>query len=225
MGEVATPLIERNTTIPTRKSQIFSTASDSQTQVEIHVVQGERSLAADNKSLGRFILDGIPPASRGIPQIEVVFDVDANGILKISARDRATGRSQNITLSASSGLSADELQRMRKEAEAHAEDDHKLRDMIEARNYADATIYNAEHFLREQAVKDAGSSQQEVEQALARLKSAWQGKDVSEIKSLTQNLERVLKLAGSFTDTGKPDLGPAYPHPDARTAPFDGIHS
>src|SRR5262249_53670675 len=146
-GGVATPLIERNTTIPTRKSQIFSTASDNQTQVEIHVVQGERSMVADNKSLGNFILDGIPPAPRGIPQVEVTFDIDVNGILKVTALDKATGRSQNITLTASSGLSTEEIERMRVEAESHADEDRKRRDGIEVRNQADSAMYNAEKAL------------------------------------------------------------------------------
>ncbi len=133
LGGVATPLIERNTTIPTRKSQIFSTASDGQTQVEIHVLQGERPMATDNKSLGRFILDGIPPAQRGMPQIEVTFDIDANGILKVTALDKATGRSQHITITASSGLNDQEVEKMRKEAELHADEDRKHKELIEAK--------------------------------------------------------------------------------------------
>jgi len=149
LGGVASPMIERNTTIPTRKSQIYSTASDSQSQVEIHVLQGERPMAADNKSLGRFILDGIPPAPRGVPQIEVTFDIDANGILKVTAQDKATGRSQNITITASSGLSDSEVERMRKEAEANAEADRKRKELIENRNAADNSVYGAEKALRE----------------------------------------------------------------------------
>jgi molecular chaperone DnaK len=146
-------MIERNTTIPTRKSQIFSTAADSQPQVEIHVLQGERPMASNNKSLGRFILDGIPPAPRGVPQIEVTFDIDANGILKVTAQDKATGRSQHITITASSGLSEDEVERMRKEAEAHAEEDIRHKELIEARNTADNTVYTAEKLLRDMGDK------------------------------------------------------------------------
>src|SRR5512136_864314 len=153
MGGIATPLIERNSTIPTRKSQIFSTASDMQTSVEIKVVQGERSMAADNKLLGNFILDGIPPAPRGVPQVEVTFDIDADGILKVSALDKATGRSQHITITASSGLSKDEVERMTKEAEAHAEEDRGRKEKIEVRNGADNSIYTAEKTLRDYGEK------------------------------------------------------------------------
>jgi molecular chaperone DnaK len=149
LGGIATPLIKRNTTIPTRESQVFSTASDSQTQVEIHVLQGERPMAADNKSLGQFNLDGIPPAPRGIPQIEVTFDIDANGILQVTAKDKATGRSQNITITASSGLSEAEVEKMRREAEANAEEDRKKKELIEARNNADNLAYTAEKTLRD----------------------------------------------------------------------------
>jgi len=156
LGGVATPLIERNTTIPTRKSQIFSTAADMQTQVEIHVVQGERPMAADNKSLGRFILDGIPPAPRGVPQIEVTFDIDADGILNVSAQDKATGREQHITITASSGLSKEEVERMVREAEKFAAEDRKRKEEVELRNNADALIYSTEKLLREQGDKMPG---------------------------------------------------------------------
>jgi molecular chaperone DnaK len=197
LGAVATPQIERNTTIPTRKSQVFSTASDSQTQVEIHVLQGERPMAADNKSLGKFILDGIPPAPRGIPQIEVTFDVDANGILKVSAQDKATGRSQHITITASSGLSDAEVEKMRKDAAAHAEEDKKRKELIEARNHADNTIYAGEKALRDLGDKVPADIKSEVEAKSAEVKKAMQGEDVAAIKSATDALGQTIQKIGA----------------------------
>jgi molecular chaperone DnaK len=197
LGGVATPQIERNTTIPTRKSQVFSTASDSQTQVEIHVLQGERSMATDNKSLGKFILDGIPPAPRGVPQIEVTFDVDANGILKVSAQDKATGRSQHITITASSGLSDVEVEKMRKDAEAHAEEDRKRKELIEVRNHADNTAYAAEKALREFGDKVPADVKSEIESKVAEVKSAAQGEDVETIKSATETLGQAIQKIGA----------------------------
>lgn len=199
LGGVATPLIERNTTIPTRKSQIFSTASDGQTQVEIHVVQGERPMAADNKSLGRFILDGIPPAPRGVPQIEVTFDIDANGILKVTAQDKATGRSQHITITASSGLTEAEIEKMRREAELHAEEDRKRKELIEIRNNADNTAYSAEKLLREHGDKLPADLKKQAEEGVAKLREALNTENAEEIRRLTEELGRTIqKLGGSM---------------------------
>lgn len=197
LGGVATAQIERNTTIPTRRTQVFSTASDNQTQVEIHVLQGERPMAADNKSLGKFILDGIPPAPRGVPQIEVTFDVDANGILKVSAKDKATGRSQHITITASSGLSDAEVEQMRKDAEAHAEEDRKRKELIEARNNADNTAYAAEKALREFGDKAPAEVRSDIETKTAEVKSVAQGEDVEKIKSATEALSQAIQKIGA----------------------------
>jgi molecular chaperone DnaK len=197
LGGVATAQIERNTTIPTRRSQVFSTAGDNQTQVEIHVLQGERPMAADNKSLGKFILDGIPPAPRGVPQIEVTFDVDANGILKVSAQDKATGRSQHITITASSGLSDKEVEQMRKDAEAHADEDRKRKEMIEARNNADNTAYAAEKALREFGDKVPADVKSDIEAKVAEVKSAAQGEDLDKIKAATDALGLAVQKIGS----------------------------
>jgi molecular chaperone DnaK len=197
LGGVATPQIERNTTIPTRKSQVFSTASDSQTQVEIHVLQGERPMAADNKSLGKFILDGIPPAPRGVPQIEVTFDIDANGILKVTASDKATGRSQHITITASSGLSDEEVEKMRKDAEAHAEEDIKRKELIEARNHADNTAYAAEKALKEFADKVSEDVKSDVETKVADVKKAAEGEDVEAMKTATDVLGEAIQKIGA----------------------------
>jgi len=197
LGGVATQQIERNTTIPTRRSQVFSTASDSQTQVEIHVLQGERPMATDNKSLGRFILDGIPPAPRGMPQIEVTFDIDANGILKVTAQDKATGRSQHITITASSGLSESEVDKMRKDAESHAEEDRKRKELIEVRNNADNTVYAAEKALREFGDKVPADTRAEVEAGAADVKKAAEGEDVAAIKSATEALGQVIQKIGA----------------------------
>ncbi|HJR81811.1 MAG TPA: molecular chaperone DnaK [Anaerolineales bacterium] len=207
LGAVATPQIERNTTIPTRRSQVFSTATDSQTQVEIHVLQGERPMAADNKSLGKFILDGIPPAPRGMPQIEVTFDIDANGILKVTAKDKATGRSQHITITASSGLSESEVEKMRKDAEAHAEEDRKHKELIEARNHADNTVYAAEKALRDFGDKVPAEIRSEVEAKVADVKKAAEGEDVSVINAATEALGAVIQKIGAavYQETPAPD--------------------
>ena len=195
LGGVMTPLIPRNTTVPTSKSQIFSTASDNQTSVEIHVLQGERPLARDNKSLGRFILDGIPPAPRGVPQIEVTFDIDANGILTVSARDKATGREQKITIQASSGLTKEEVERLRREAELHAAEDARKREEIELRNQADSLAYTAERTLREYGDRVPADLKSEVERKVQELRSALQGTDVDAIRrgmsALSESMQKV----------------------------------
>ncbi|MBI3166194.1 MAG: molecular chaperone DnaK [Chloroflexi bacterium] len=211
LGGVATAQIERNTTIPTRRSQVFSTAADSQTQVEIHVLQGERPMANDNKSLGKFILDGIPPSPRGVPQIEVTFDVDANGILKVSAQDKATGKSQHITITASSGLNEAEIEKMRKDAEAHAEEDRKRKDLIEARNNADNTVYAGEKALRDLGDKVPAEIKAEVEAKSAEVKEAAKGEDVEKIKATVEALgQTIQKIGASVYEQGQaPGAGDA----------------
>lgn len=211
LGGVATAQIERNTTIPTRRTQVFSTAADNQTQVEIHVLQGERPMAADNKSLGKFILDGIPPAPRGVPQIEVTFDVDANGILKVSAKDKATGRSQHITITASSGLNDAEVEQMRKDAEAHAEEDRKRKDLIEVKNNADNTAYAAEKALREFGDKVPADVRSDIEAKTAEVKAAAQTDDVDKIKSATEALGQAIQKIGASVY----DQNQAAPESDA----------
>jgi len=216
LGGVATALIERNTTIPTRKSQIFSTASDMQTSVEIKVVQGERPMASDNKSLGNFILDGIPPAPRGVPQVEVTFDIDADGILKVSAADKATGRSQHITITASSGLAKDEVDKMVKEAAAHASEDKQRRDEVEARNTADAAIFTAEKALREGGDKVPADVKSSVETKVTAVRKALEGTNPEAITRATNELYQAVQAIGSAMygqggptgPTGGPGAGP-----------------
>ena len=203
LGGVSTPQIDRNTTIPTRRSQVFSTASDNQTQVEIHVLQGERPMAADNESLGKFILDGIPPAPRGVPQIEVTFDIDANGILKVTAADKATGRSQNITITASSGLSEDEVEQMKKDAEAHAEEDVKRKELIEARNHGDNTAYAAEKALKEFGDKVPEDVKAEIEAKIAEVRKAVDGEDVEAMKTVTDELGQLIQKIGASVYEGQ----------------------
>lgn len=196
LGGVATPIIERNTTIPTRKSQVFSTASDGQTQVEIHVVQGERPMAADNKTLGKFILDGIPPAPRGVPQIEVTFDIDANGILNVSAQDKATGREQKITITASSGLAESEIERMVKEAEQHASEDARRREQVELRNRADSTIFTAEKALRDYPDVPE-DTRKDVESKVEAVRKALEADNADEIRRTTETLGQSIQQIGA----------------------------
>ncbi len=212
MGGVSTPIIERNTTVPARKSQIFSTASDSQTQVEIHVLQGERPMAGDNKSLGKFFLDGIPPAPRGMPQIEVTFDIDANGILKVTAMDKATNRSQHITITASSGLSESEVERMRREAEVNAEKDKQRKDLVEARNYADNTVYTTEKTLKDLGDKVSPELKKEAEDAVGKLNGLKNGEDAEAIRHAAEEVGQILQKIGAaaYSQAG-PTAGPGGP--------------
>ncbi len=191
MGGVMTTLIPRNTTIPTRKSEIFSTASDNQTSVEVHVLQGERSLARDNRTLGKFHLVGLPPAPRGVPQIEVTFDIDANGIANVSAKDLGTGKEQKITITASSGLAKDEVDRMMKEAESHADEDKKRKEEIEVRNRADQAVYGAERMLKDTADKLSAADKQAIEEAMEAVKKANEGTDSAAIQRALDQLTSV----------------------------------
>mgnify|MGYP006277856925 CR=1 FL=1 len=196
LGGVATPIIEKNTTIPTKKSQIFSTAADNQPQVEIIVLQGERKMAADNRTVGRFVLDGIPPAPRGMPQIEVTFDIDANGILHVSAKDKATGKEQKITIEASSGLSEEEIEKMVKDAEVHAEEDAKKKEKIERRNQADAMVFEIEKQMKEYGDKIAPDDRSMLEDAVSDMKKALEGEDDDLIKQKFENLQETWKRFG-----------------------------
>ncbi len=209
LGGVMTPLIKRNTTIPTSKSQIFSTAADSQTSVEVHVLQGEREMASDNKTLGRFILSGIPPSPRGVPQIEVTYDIDANGILNVHAKDKATGKEQKITITASTGLSQEEVEKMKKDAELHAAEDKEKREMVELRNNADTLVYTAE-----KAVKDAGDKvkpddKKTIEAAVEELKKVKDGPDKGPIKSAIEKLNQVVQKMGASMYQQQPNAGAA----------------
>ncbi len=197
LGGVATPLIPRNTTVPTSKSQVFSTAADNQPSVEIHILQGERPMATDNRTLGRFMLDGILPAPRGMPQVEVSFDIDANGILSVKAKDKGTGREQKITITASSGLSKEEVARMQKEAEAHANEDAKRKEEAEVKNTADTLIYQAEKTLRDFKDKIPADINQDVEAKIAALKSAQQGTDLDATRRATEDLSAALQKVGA----------------------------
>ncbi len=225
LGGVSTPMITRNTAIPSKRSETYSTASDSQPSVEIHVLQGERPMASENKSLGRFILDGIPPAPRGVPQVEVTFDIDANGILNVTARDKASGKEQKITITASSGLSKDEVDRMVKEAEAHAEEDKRRREMIEARNGADSLIYSTEKTLQEHGERIPAEIKSDVEQKLAALREVREGEDAERISSALNDLQRAAqKIGESLYAAGGPEAAgvgaqgqPGYNPPDEGT--------
>jgi molecular chaperone DnaK len=213
LGRVATPLIERNTTIPTKKSQIFSTAADNQTQVEIHVVQGERAMAPDNKSLGKFILDGLPPAPRGVPQIEVTFDIDANGILHVTAQDKATGKEQSMKIMPSSGLADDEIERMVKEAEKHREEDTERKSHVEARNQAENLIFAVEKLMREQGDKITAELKSEIEGKVEATKKALEQDDLEAIKQASTELNEAIQQVGTQM-YGQPGAeGPGAPPP------------
>ena len=230
LGGVMTTLIPRNTTIPTRKSETFSTAADSQTSVEVHVQQGERPLARDNRTLGRFQLTGIPPAPRGVPQIEVTFDIDANGIVNVSAKDKATGKEQKITITSSSGLSKDEVDRMMREAESHADEDKKKKEEIELRNQGDQAVYAAEAFLKENGDKLPPDSRTAIDQAVATLKGAL---DRGEAEAITRGLSDLTaaqhkaaeamyrSAAGAAPADGAPGGEPSGAGPAG--APKDGV--
>jgi molecular chaperone DnaK len=215
MGGVATKLIERNTTIPASRSQVFSTAADNQTSVEIHIVQGERAMASDNKTLGRFILDGIPPAPRGMPQIEVIFDVDANGILSVKAKDKATSKEQSIRIEARSSLSKEEIEKMQKDAEAHAQEDLKKKDLVEAKNIAEQLVYTAEKSLRDAAEKVPAELRATIENKIADVKKAKEGDDMDQVKKTTTELSTELQKIGEI-------LNKAAQESQSQTPPKEG---
>jgi len=227
LGGVMTPLIERNTTIPVRKSEIFSTAEDGQTAVTIHVLQGERPMAADNNSLGMFNLDGIPPAPRGIPQVEVTFDIDANGILNVSAQDKATGKEQQITITATTNLSKEEIERLVQDAKRHEAEDRRRKELIEARNAADALIYQMEKTLRDVDNKVSTSDRGRIEQIIEDLKRAKEGDDAARIRQLIEQLQQASYAIGQQMyaqqqAAGGPQAGPAGPPPGYNAGPPPG---
>jgi molecular chaperone DnaK len=217
-GGVATQMIPRNTTIPTKKTETFSTASDNQSSVEVHVLQGERPMAAQNRTLGKFQLTGIPPAPRGVPQVQVTFDIDANGILNVAAKDMATNRDQKITITSSSGLSKEDVERMAKEAEAHSSEDRAKREEIEAKNQLDSLIYSVERTLREQGDKISGSERGEIENALADARRALDSNDKTQMDRAREALTQAShKLAEQMYKAAQPQQGAAGPAPGSAT--------
>src|SRR5204862_785377 len=215
LGGVLTPLIQRNTTIPSRKSEVFSTAADNQTNVEVHVLQGERPMARDNRTLGRFHLVGLPPAPRGVPQVEVSFDIDANGIVNVSAKDIATGKEQKITISGSSGLSKDDVDRMVKEAQSHASEDQARRDLIDARNQADSLAYQAEKTVNDNRGKIAIGDLSKVEAAIAAARKTAQGDDVAAIRRATEELQHASHAIAEQLYKQGQNAPPSEPAPSA----------
>ena len=209
LGGVATPLIERNTTIPTSKFQVFSTAADNQPSVEIHILQGERPMASDNKTLGRFILDGLPSAPRGVPQVEVKFDIDANGILNVSATDKATNKQQKITITASSGLSKEDIEKMKKDAELHADEDKKKKDNIEIKNQSDAVVFTTEKLLKESGDKMKAEDKKELEDKVAALKAVKDGENFEEMKKVMEELNQVAQRIGTAMYQAQSQAAPA----------------
>jgi molecular chaperone DnaK len=217
LGSVSTPLITRNTTIPTQKSQVFSTAGDNQTSVEINVLQGEREMASDNKSLGRFILDGIPPAPRGMPQIEVIFDIDANGILNVTAKDKASGKEQKITIQGGTGLSKEEVEKMVKDSESHADEDKKRKEEVEARNQADALCYTAEKSLRDAGDKVPADIKKEIEDKVKDIKDNLQNSSADVLKQKTQELSLSLQKIGEYMNKQNAQPNPENQNPQGET--------
>ncbi len=226
LGGMRTPIIDANATIPFSQSKMFSTAADNQPSVQIHVLQGERETAADNKSLGQFILDGIPPAPRGVPQIEVIFDIDANGILSVTAKDKATNKTQSIRIESSTGLSKDEIERMKKDAELHAEEDKRKKELVEARNMADSLTYTTEKALREAGDKITAEEKKPIEDAITELNKVKNGDDLETIQKCSQNLSEAAQKIGeklyaaSQPNTGSPEGGP---HPSGEEKKDDGV--
>lgn len=216
LGGVATKLVERNTTIPSSKSQTFSTAADNQTSVEIHIVQGERPMASDNKSLGRFILDGVPPAPRGMPQVEVTFDVDANGILNVTAKEKTSGKTQTIRIEASSGLKPEDIKKMQEDAELHADEDKKKKEVADAKNTADMTIFTAEKALKDNEGKISEETKKGVEEKITALRGVKEGSDIEAIKKSIDELssemskigEEMVKASSKVDDAGAPPVEP-----------------
>jgi molecular chaperone DnaK len=222
LGSVMTALIERNTTIPTSKSQVFSTAGDSQTSVEIHVLQGERPMAADNRTLGRFHLDGIPPAPRGMPQIEVTFDIDANGILNVSAKDKGTGKQQKITITASSGLTKDDIEKMKKEATTHEADDKKKREEIDTRNQADALAYTAEKTIKDAGEKVSKDKKEKVEKSINEVREALKGTDINKVKSTFEQLQKdIYEVSAELYKDKGPSTSSGQGGTEGGAEPFD----
>jgi molecular chaperone DnaK len=222
MGGVSTKLIEKNTHIPTKREQIFSTAADNQTSVEIHITQGERPMASDNKSLGRFILDGIPPAPRGVPQVEVIFDVDSNGVLKVTAKDKSTNKEQSIRIEANSGLTDADIERMKQDAEMHASEDARKKDLIEARNLADQMIYTAEKALTDHKDAVPADVKTAVEGAITALKGVKDSDNLDDIKAKTATLSAEMQKIGSAMNQAQNSAQNSTTHPENTQNSEDG---